>query len=243
MRGVLILHGFTGTPFEVSYLADKLAGSGLVVQTPLLPGHGTSPLQLNRTTADQWRGAVADHLADLRSRTNAPVAVVGQSMGGLLALDAASQQAGIAAVVSLATPLRLAGVGRAMSALGLLPRRLTQNWPSIAKSGGGSDVRDLEIKAQNPSYPVLPLSGVVELTRLMRSVRRRLARIHCPLLAVHGRCDHTAPPDSASEILASVASADRQLLVVPNSYHLVAHDVERDRVAGAVGRFLARVLV
>lgn len=241
--GVLLLHGFTGTPYEVSYLGDRLRDSGLVVTTPLLPGHGTSPRQLNRTTVGEWRAAVDEHLDSLLAETGV-AAVAGLSMGGLLALDAASRRPGsIAAVVSLAAPMWLEGGARVLAALGRLPRRLTAGLPAIAKSGGGSDVRDPEIRRQNPAYPVLPLSGVIELTRLIRAVRAGLARVHCPTLVIHGRQDHTAPPGSASVIFNGITSADRQLLMVPDSYHLVAHDVERDRVAAAAAAFLRRVLI
>lgn len=241
--GVLVLHGFTGTPFEVSYLAKMLRRDGVLVSTPLLPGHGTTPRQLHRTTSRQWRGAVAAHLDALCAETGGPIAAVGQSMGGLLALDAASAAPDrVAAVVALAAPLWLPGAGRALTALGHLPRRLTAALPIIQKSGGGSDVRDPEIRRTNPAYPVLPLSGVVELTRLMRRVRRRLERVRCPVLVIHGRHDHTAPPGSAAEIIARVSSPDRRLVMLPDSYHLIAHDVERAAVARAVREFLARVL-
>jgi carboxylesterase len=182
------------------------------------------------------------HLDELAAETR-PIAVAGLSMGGLLALDAASRDRGpVAAVTSLAAPLWLAGGGRLLGALGRLPRRLTAHLGSIPKSGGGSDVRDPENARQNPGYRVLPLAGVVELTRLMRDVRRRLPRVRCPLLVVHGRQDHTAPPASAAEIFATASSRDKQLVIVPESYHLVTHDVERDRVAEVVAAFLHRVL-
>jgi carboxylesterase len=120
---------------------------------------------------------------------------------------------------------------------------MTAGLPIIPKSSGGSDVRDPEIKRLNPAYPTLPLSGVVELTRLMRSVRAGLSRVHCPTLVIHGRQDHTAPPASAPIIAASISSRDRRLLMVPDSYHLVAHDVERERVAAVTAAFLREVLL
>src|SRR5580704_15003176 len=39
--GVLVLHGFTGSPFSMRPLADKLAEAGYAVELPRLPGHGT----------------------------------------------------------------------------------------------------------------------------------------------------------------------------------------------------------
>ena len=39
-RGVLCLHGITGTPFEVRPLAEALGRRGCTVMAPMLAGHG-----------------------------------------------------------------------------------------------------------------------------------------------------------------------------------------------------------
>lgn len=241
--GVVCLHGFTGTSFEIRHLADRIASRGYIVAAPILPGHGTEPEKLNRTTSRDWRDALSAEVAALRRRCDR-VAVIGQSLGGLLTLDAAARpDPDIDAAATLAAPLWFEGPGaRLIQALSRLPRHLTANLPSVAKRGGGSDVRDAEVRAANPAYPVLPLSGVMELCRLMRDVRSRLEQIRCPLLVVHGRFDHTAPPACAAEIVRRARSREKQLVIAPESYHLVACDVDRDMVAAAVGDFLDRVL-
>lgn len=242
--GAVCLHGFTGTSFEMRHLAERLELQGFVVSTPTLPGHGTRPEQLNRTTSRDWRAALADAVGELRRRCDR-VAVVGQSMGALLALEAAERRRpDIDAVASLAAPLWFEGPGgRLVWMLSRLPPALTRGLPSVAKSGGGSDVRDPAIAAANPAYAVLPLSGVAEVCRLMRRVRRHLERVRCPLLVVHGRYDHTAPLAGAVEIVGRASSRDKALLVAPESYHLVSCDVDRELVARAVGDFLTRVLL
>ena len=57
VRGVLCLHGFTGTPFEVQQIGDALAGEGYVVGMPLLPGHGLDPFALEATHWKDWLAA------------------------------------------------------------------------------------------------------------------------------------------------------------------------------------------
>ena len=47
--GVLLCHGFTGTPQTLRGWADYLAGQGLTVSLPRLPGHGTTRQDLART--------------------------------------------------------------------------------------------------------------------------------------------------------------------------------------------------
>ncbi len=239
--GVLCLHGFTNVPREVSFLAKSLHRRGFTVETPTLPGHATTPEELNRTTRSEWKSAVARELRDLLTRCDR-VAVVGQSMGGLLALDAAADGPEVAAVVALATPLWLERATElAISGLARLPRSLILRIPHLKKSRG-SDVRDHEVRAENLAYPVLPIAGVIELSALMADVASRLDQVAAPILVIHGRQDHTAPVACADAIVHGVASTVRSLSILPRSYHLISCDVERELVAQRVGTFLDRAM-
>ena len=80
--GVVLVHGFTGSPYEVRYLGEQLARAGLAVRAPLLPGHGTSLADLDATSWNDWAEAVERALDSMRVRC-ARVAVVGQSLGGI----------------------------------------------------------------------------------------------------------------------------------------------------------------
>src|SRR5262245_57332737 len=106
-RGILCLHGFTATPFEFSFLAPRLEAAGFTVSAPLLPGHGGDAVDLDRTAWPDWFAGVETAFADLRARC-ASVAVVGQSLGGLLALHLARRRGPeLACVASLGAPLWL----------------------------------------------------------------------------------------------------------------------------------------
>jgi carboxylesterase len=56
--GVVLSHGFTGTPASLRPWAEHLAAAGYSVRLPRLPGHGTTWQHMNRTTWDEWFGAV-----------------------------------------------------------------------------------------------------------------------------------------------------------------------------------------
>ena len=83
--GVVLCHGFTGAPGSMRAWADHLVAEGYSVRLPLLPGHGTRWQDANRTTFDDWLGAVTAAVQDLASTCRA-VVVAGLSMGGTLAL-------------------------------------------------------------------------------------------------------------------------------------------------------------
>ncbi len=88
--GVLLLHGFTGSPVEMCLLGESLANEGYTVYAPLLPGHGTSPEDLAERTQDEFLEAVEEAYLKLQE-TCLVIHVVGQSMGGLLALSTCSR--------------------------------------------------------------------------------------------------------------------------------------------------------
>jgi carboxylesterase len=232
--GVVCVHGFTGTPYEVRYLGDRLHAAGYTVRGLRLPGHGTSIEDLDGTRWQDWAGAVEDAFDAMRARCST-VAVVGQSLGGLLALHVAAHRREVAAVATLAAPLWLEGLsGRVAS---WVERGALHGVKALPKLYG-SDVRDPRTRAENPCYDAIPLRALSELLRFMRVVEAELTELTQPVLVLHGRRDHTAPVACASRIADRVHAVRTRIL--PRSFHLIATDVERDIVAAEVTSFLRR---
>jgi len=233
----LLLHGFTGTPFEIRPLGVALAAAGFAVRAPLLPGHGTTVDDLMDRRRVDWTEATEEEAVALARE--GPIVLVGLSLGALLSLRIAAVRPEIVrGLVCLAPALRL--------------RRWTE-WPLAVLSRlraaprigipkmGGSDIRDRAMRERNPSYRAQPLRGAVQLFRLARDVRGLLGRVTAPILCIHGARDRTVPPHATDEVLRGVASAERQRVILPESGHVLPIDVERDRVAEEVVRFVRRV--
>jgi len=238
--GVVLLHGFTGSPYEVRYLGERLAAAGFPVAAPLLPGHGTRIEDLDGTRWEDWVDHV-ERAADGMGRRCDRVAIVGQSLGGLLALYIASRRTALTCVASLAAPLWLDGLpGRVAGWAHRRSGRPDLPIKAIPKFGG-SDVLDPISKAENPCYPAIPIKALAQLVAFMTVVDASLSKVTQPTLVLHARQDHTAPVACAARI--AEATRAKRMRILPRSYHLIAVDVERDIVAAEVIDFVRRYSV
>lgn len=240
---VLCVHGFTSTPFEVRSLGESLQRRGLHAVGIALPGHGTSVEALDRTTWRDWAAAVVEKHAELAGRF-AKVALLGQSLGGLLSLYVASRSARVAAVASLAAPLWLEGMGRRLVAWTRPGRWLHGRLRRVPKLGG-SDIADPAVKAIYPGYQSIPMAALGSLCDFMEVVEEALPRVQAPTLVLHAEQDHTAPVGSARRIVERMQRAGQtpRLRLLDKSFHIISLDVERAIVEEEVGSFLEEHLL
>jgi carboxylesterase len=103
--GVLLSHGFTGTPMEMRPLAEAFASAGYTVALPRLAGHGTTPEDMATTTANAWVASIADAATWLQARCDR-LLMVGLSMGGILSLYMAGLQPTLfAGIITINAPM------------------------------------------------------------------------------------------------------------------------------------------
>ena len=231
-RGVLLLHGFAGTPPEMRNLAEWLAARGLVAYAPLLAGHGTTPEEMASTGKGDWIRSADQALDELLGRCRW-VGVAGQSMGGTLALHLAATRPEVRAVVSQAGLLWLRD--RRLHLLPALHRLVPWDVPS-----GEVDLYCPESVRDLHSYGRRPTKAILELVRLGRLVHRELAAIVQPLLVLHGGRDGVVEPANADEILARASSSIRALQRFERSGHGMSVDVDKEEVAAAAGRWMEK---
>jgi carboxylesterase len=189
-RGVLCLHGMTGTPFEIRPVGEALGRAGYSVEGPLLAGHGGTLRDLAATQWPDWLASAERAMEDLRRRVGErPIAILGFSMGGLLALRLARlYPERIAALVIIAAPLRMRPFQtRGLRALGWLPLDFRSLPYACIPKLKGSDVSDAEMRDANPSLRAFPIAAVTSLFDLMGEVRADLPSIRAPTVFNHGR--------------------------------------------------------
>lgn len=237
--GVLVVHGFTGTPDSVRPLVHKLHETGFTVSAPLLPGHGTSPEDLKTKTAKDWFSHVEKSFFELKEKVDT-VFVAGLSMGALLTLKlAALHKNEMKAIACLATPLFLHSLPSiAFQVVWNSPLRFFYKYQKKKTV----DMKDEEAKKNFWNYEKMPVNSIAEIVKLQKEVGRNLSKIEAPLLLVHAKNDSVAPYSSMNKVAGLVSSSVIEKITLENSYHLVTLDFEKDIVAQKVSEFFERFL-
>jgi carboxylesterase len=233
--GVLVLHGFTANTAGTRPLGEHLATEGFTVEVPLLPGHGTSPRDLARTSYRDWYGLAEQRLDALRRGCD-QVALVGHSMGGTLVLDLASRRPADVAAVAVINPLIL----HPTQPLARLSPVLQYLVPYVPRDAAGMPTNDLARRGvDEQAYRLVPSRAARSLIVELRRIRGQLIDLQQPLLVVWSPEDHTVPAANARELFAYVGSIDTTELVCDRSYHLPQLDHDEQKVADGIATFLA----
>ena len=216
--GVLMLHGFTGSPASIKPWALALHERGLSVSVPRLPGHGTHWSDLNKVSWQDWYETIEKEFLELKKKCD-QVFVAGFSVGGALALRL-SQIRGSEISGTILLNASIYDERARFRFVGALSTFL----PSIA--GGDGDVA----KPGNPKhgYDRIPLKGLNQVRKLWEVVERDLYLVDLPLMVAYSLNDHVVHPVCSETIIDNVYSADIREVVFEKSFHNVALDHDAD---------------
>ncbi|MEU5214425.1 alpha/beta fold hydrolase [Streptomyces sp. NPDC020742] len=229
--GVLVCHGFTGSPQSVRPWAEYLADRGLTVALPLLPGHGTRWQDMQITTWQDWYAEVDRELRALTERC-AKVFVCGLSMGGALALRLAAKHGDAISGVAVVNPANKLHDAAAP----LLPvlRHLVRTTKGVAS--------DIALPgAEEVGYDRVPLHAAYSLRRLLQQVDSELPVVTQPLLVMTSPQDHVVRPTDSERILSRVSSTDVRQTLLERSYHVATLDHDAEQIFRDTFAFVSRL--
>ncbi|QJT01173.1 alpha/beta fold hydrolase [Streptomyces asoensis] len=229
--GVLLCHGFTGSPQSLRPWARYLAGQGLTVSLPLLPGHGTRWEDMALTGWPDWYAEVDRELRALRDRCSR-VFVAGLSMGGALALRLAAKHGdGVEGVIVVNPANRVHGLSAyALPVARHLVRTTKGITSDIAKEG-----------VLESGYDRVPLHSAHSLRTFLRMIDGELPQVTQPLLLLHSVQDHVVPAADSARVLGRVSSTDVTEILLEQSYHVATLDHDADRIFEESYAFIARI--
>lgn len=234
-RGALLLHGFGDTPQSMRGLAEHLHGRGWTVRAPLLPGHGrTLEAFAASRRADWYAAALAAH--DALRRETPVVALIGQSMGGALAVRVAAARPDVTALVLLAPYLTmLPWVGR-LARLHLLVSLVTP----YLRSRTSASIHDAAARAKSLGYGYASPRLLRELQHLVREAWSEVPQVRVPTLMLQARQDNRISPRGADAAFGRLRAAPRELVWIEDGGHVLTVDVACGAVMAATTAWVER---
>lgn len=239
---LLLLHGFADGPSVFAAIAPPLAAAGFAVRAPHLSGSGVPPAQAAGTTLAVWREEIDRAIARLRAeRPDRPVWLVGHSLGGTLAFDAALRPANRIAGLVLLAPLL--DVSRARSPL-LSPRqwfRLLDRglvFTDIVESRLPADLHDPVARAAYRTDRYVHRDVYRALFAAMDAVPSRAAEWRGPLLTIVSPSDQIVATAATRFFFAATNAAPARLTEQYSAGHVIPLDTGHEIVAAKIVRFI-----
>ncbi len=257
-KGVLLIHGITGTPSEMHYLGKALHKAGFTVLCNTLPRHCSTLADLKKVTWQEIAAACFKDVELLRKDCQT-VFVGGISMGALMSVHLAfTNPAAISGIICLAPTIFYDGwaLHKGKFLLNIvwnipyLRNRIDirEDWPyglkdETLRSGierfyknAKSEVFDNKVLLFGS--PFFPLASLYQHHLLTKTVIKELPQVKTPVLLIHAKEDDMTSIKNAQYIYNKIASPDKKLVILEDSYHMITIDKDKDKVAQETINFI-----
>lgn len=257
-KAVLLIHGITGTPAEMRYLAKALHKAGYTVLCNTLPRHCGTLAELKKVTWQELYEACVKDVKRLTAEFSS-VYVGGLSVGALLAVRLAYQYPKeVNGIIALAPtlfydgwslprrrillnilwhipPVRQHMLIRETSPHGLKDEHLRD---SVAKFYASAKKKSFDDKVATFGSPFFPLACLYQHWLFVNIVKNELSKVKTPIIVLHAREDDMTSLKNAEYLYGKIGSSDKTFVILEDSYHMIVIDKEKDTVAGEVVKFL-----
>ncbi|MCA9106246.1 MAG: alpha/beta fold hydrolase [Planctomycetales bacterium] len=252
---LLFVHGFNDSPRIWDELVERAAASGYACRAMRLPGFAERHRDYARHSAVEWARAVAEEVADLRTR-HRRVVVVGHSLGGALALQIAGGTSSLASASSDEPPEEwpaIDGLVLVAPAIDVAndrsPVLRVRQWHSISRAllmFTDSTASPFPIDAEDPTADeyeyrttFTPRRVIDETFRLIDANAARESRLDIPVLLAVADHDHVVDSSAALAWWERLEAPRKQLFIAHESAHAVPLDRDREALAEQILEFIA----
>lgn len=228
MIGCLVIHGYTGSPYEVEPLADFLREqTSWHIEVPTLPGHGQN-LSLENVSHKQWIATAEDALKKMK-KSHDTIYLIGFSMGGMIA-------AYLAAKHKVDKLVLLAAAGKYLS-LKQIGMDAGNVFFDIARGKIKENKLYLYYKRKRRE---VPFKANIEFFRLVRFTRKHLKHVESPVLIAQGQQDNMVPSKTAYYLDKEITSKQKEVVFFERSRHLICLGDDKDTLNNIVYSFLMK---
>jgi carboxylesterase len=226
VKGCLLIHGFTGSVYEIYPLVEHLKKeTDWMIYTPILAGHGEEE-SLKEASWRDWIASAEVELQKMEEQCD-EIYVIGFSMGGLIASYLASKYS-ITKLVLLSPAVYCINPQLLIRDISDMVRDFFKDQPSASNS-----ITRYKHKIKNT-----PLKAVYNFRRLVKGLRPSIAKIKVPVLIIQGVKDNLVQPRGAQYIFDHVQSKEKEILYLKESKHMICLDCESDQILSKVDLFL-----
>jgi len=257
-RGVLLIHGITGTPSEMRHLGRRLNQAGFSVLCNTLPRHCSTLAELKKVTWQEIYAACRKDLQWLESKSDI-VFAGGLSMGALMAAHLAYERPkDVRAIIALAPTffydgwalhkgkflmdflwhipfLRNAINIRETPPYGLKDQNLRAN---LARFYKHASARKFYKESMLFGSPFFPMANLYQHRLFAKVVMKELSSVNTPVLIIHAKEDDMTSPRNAEYLYSNIGADNKSFLLLEDSYHMITIDKEKDRVAEETIKFI-----
>lgn len=230
--GVLVLHGFTSNPSSMRTVALGMVDAGFQVESPRLPGHGTTIDDMLATAWADWTAEVEAAYQRLAARADR-IVVAGLSMGGTLTLWTGFQHPEVAGLVCV-NPATRPQPPEVLAMLAEMHDAGQHVMPGI-----GSDIADPDtVELAYEGTPVRPLLSLQQ--DGIAPMAERYGELAMPLRLFTSRQDHVVDPGDSEHLAASYGGPVVHTWL-ERSYHVATQDFDRQLIVDETRTFVVEV--
>jgi carboxylesterase len=229
--GVLLIHGFTGTHFEMIPLEEFFKEKCFTVRNITLPGHETSEEDLITKKWTEWVNYAQSELNELKNKCK-KVFVSGLSMGGAITLLLGGRNQDLSGIITLAAVYRVPDWR-----MYLLANPFVHHiYPKYRNEESGWE--DLEALSTHKSYEHYPIKSVSELYKLLKESKKQVRNIQVPILIIHAKKDLSVSEKHAKLIYKNVNTTDKKLVWIDKGGHVIPKDAGRHQMFESIESWL-----
>lgn len=222
--GVLLVHGFTGTPKEMEGLAKYLAKKNLRCLSIFLRGHGEEPECLLNCTFEDWLDDLERGFRKLEKDGCKKIWIAGYSLGGPLAEAYAIKNKKVAGICLLGGTLSRIGILKFLGDIGAgLEKYIFINF---------------NLKTNYLHYTKVPLKSAREVVKCFEKFGEVPEEFKIPVLVVHAKNDEMITRKDGMKFFEKIKAKNKKLVILEKSTHGMVVDKEKEKVFKEVYSFI-----